>query len=179
VALELSVVALHGFGVVLNLLLHLAFLVFASGLMVGLHGMAMEAVDGRVPHLRLLTVSLQRGPSYLLAFCLYFVSVVVGLLLLVVPGVYVAVRYALFGQVHATKQASALESLRDAGSFSHGQWWGVCRVLLATLALNLGGAALLGLGLVVSFPVSLLVASSLFRTLQHIPLAFDEVQRER
>ncbi len=176
VILELSVVALHRFGVVLNVLLHLAFLVLASGLMVGIHSIAMEVVDGRMPHLRLLTGSLARGPRYLLAFCLYFISVVVGLLLLVVPGVYVAVRYALFGQVLATKQTSTLGALRDAGSLSRGQWWAMCRVVVAALALNLGGAALLGLGLLISFPISLLVASSLFRTLQHTPVAFDHAQ---
>jgi hypothetical protein len=160
----------------LNVLLHLAFLVLASGLMVGIHSMAMEVVDGRMPHLKLLTASLERGPRYLLAFCLYFLSVVVGLLLLVVPGVYVAVRYALFGQVFATKQTSTLGALRDAGSLSRGQWWAMCRVLVAALALNLAGAALLGLGLVISFPISLLVASSLFRTLQHTLEAFDHAQ---
>lgn len=165
--LELSVVALHRFGVVLNVLLHLAFLFFASGLMVGIHHLAMVAVDGGVPHRKLLTASLRRGPSYLLAFCLYLVSMAFGLLLLVVPGVYVAVRYALFGPVLATRQTSAMEALRDAGALSHREWWATFRVLLAALALNVGGAALLGLGLLISFPVSLLAASSLFRTLQH------------
>lgn len=166
VALELSVVALHRFGLVPNVLLHLAFLLFASGLIVGLHGIALEALDGRAPHLKRLTASLERGPSYLLAFGLYVASVAIGLALLVVPGVYVAVRYAPFGQVLAMKHASALEALRDSASLTQGRWWATCRVLLIALVLNLAGAALLGVGLLVSWPVSLLMVTSLFRTFQ-------------
>ena len=40
------------------------------------------------------------------------------------------------------------------------------RFLLAALALNLAGAALLGLGLLISFPVSLLAVASFYRALQ-------------
>ena len=122
------------------------------------------------------TASFAPGPSYLLAFSLYLVSVVAGLLLLVVPGVYVAARYALFGPVFATKQATALEALRDAGALSYGRWWALCRFLAAGVALNVTGAALLGLGLIVSFPVSLLAACSLFRALQQAPAASSKAR---
>ena len=41
--------------------------------------------------------------------------------------------------------------------------------MLLVLALNLAGAALLGLGLLVSYPVTLLATASFFRTLQRRP----------
>ena len=176
VSLELCVVAFQSFGVVLNLLLHLAFLLLFSGLIVGIHSIAMEVVDGGGPSLKRLSASMERGPSFFLAFCVYFVAVMGGLLLLVVPGVYITVRYALFGQVFATKHTSALEALRDAGALSHGRWGATFRLLLAALALNVAGAALLGLGLVISFPVSLLAASSFFRALQHTTVALGSAQ---
>lgn len=159
-----------------TLLLHLAFLFLFSGLIVGMHSMAMEAVDGGVPRLERLSASLEQGPSFLLASCLYLVAVVGGLLLLVVPGTYIAVRYALFGQVFATRHTSALEALREAGALSDGRWWAMCRFVLITLAFNVTGAALLGLGLLISLPVSLLAASSLFRTLRPAPVALGNAQ---
>jgi hypothetical protein len=172
VSLELAVATLQRLGVALNIVLHLVFLVLLSGLMVGLHSMALQVVDGRIPTLRCLPGSLARGPSYLVALCLYSVAVAGGLMLLVVPGVYLAVRYAFFGHVLATKQASeasALGALRDAGSLSQGRWWALFGFLLVVAALNIAGAAALGLGLLISFPVALLATSSLFRTLQHRP----------
>ena len=166
VTLEVTVVTLHRFGVALNVLLHLVFLMLFAGLMVGLNSIALQIVDGRVPSLKCLTSLLARGPTYLLALSLYAVAVAAGLLLLVVPGVYLAVRYALFGQVLGARRASALEALRDAGLLSHGRWWTVFGFLVTVAALNIAGAALLGLGLLISFPVALLATSSLFRTLQ-------------
>jgi uncharacterized membrane protein len=41
--------------------------------------------------------------------------------------------------------------------------------MLIGLLLNLGGAALLGIGLLITFPVSVLATSSLYRSLQRSP----------
>jgi hypothetical protein len=166
VALELAVVALHRFGIVVWLVLHLAFLLLFSGLLVGYYGIALQAADGKAPNLTDLTALLKRSPTFLLAFCIYSVAVVGGLVLLVVPGIYVAVRYALFGQVLATRPASALEALGDAAALSHGRWWTICRMVLMALLLNLAGVALLGFGLVITFPVTLLAISSLYLSLK-------------
>src|SRR5258708_23816489 len=102
----------------------------------------------------------------MLALCLYLVAVAAGLALLVVPGVYLAVRYAFFGNVLAARPASALDALREAAALSRDRWWMVFRLLLWVAALNLAGAALLGLGLLVSLPVALIATSSLFLSLQ-------------
>lgn len=166
VALELAVVACHRFGVAVNVALHLVFLLWFSGLVVGLHRMAIETLQGHVPRVRDLTGLLERAPTALLAFGIYAVAVTIGLALLVAPGVYVAVRYAFLGQVLATQPASAREALRAAAALSRGRWPAVGCVWLAGVALNLAGAALLGLGLLVTLPVSLLAMSSLYRSVR-------------
>ncbi len=168
VSLEVAVVAVHRWGVIPNLALHLGFLFLFSGLMVGIQSMALQVVDGFVPTLRSLPALLERGPSFLFACCLYIVAVACGFLLLVVPGVYLGVRYAPFGYVIGSRQVSGLEALREAGALTQDRWWKVCSFLLVLLALNLAGAALLGLGLLVSFPVSLLAVSSFLRNLEHL-----------
>ena len=167
VTLEVAVVALHSWGVIPWLALHIAFLMVFSGLMVGIQVMALQVVDGTVPKLSYLLQMLNRGPSFLFAVCIYTVAVAGGLLFLVVPGVYVAVRYASFGYVIGSKQVSAVQALREAGAMTQGLWWKVCGFLFILLALNLVGAALLGLGLLVSFPLSLLAATSFSRSLEY------------
>ena len=166
VVLELSVVALHRLGLIVWLVLHLAFFLSFSGLVVGFHRIALEAVDGKEPKLANLTALLGRGPTFLLAFCIYVVVVLGGFALLIVPGIYLVVRYALFGHVLAAGPTSGLEALRDAAALSRGRWWTVCIVMLMALLLNLAGAAFLGLGLLITFPVSLLATSNLYRSLQ-------------
>ena len=165
VALEVAVIFLQRLGIVVWLLLHLAFFVFFAGLMAGLLRIASRAAENQAPELTDLTALLGRGPTLLLAFCIYFLAVVGGLILLVVPGIYLAARYAFFGQVVATKSTSAVQSLRDAGAFSEGNWWTLGLFLALILLLNLAGAAFLGIGLLVTFPVSLLAMADLHRSL--------------
>jgi hypothetical protein len=120
--LEIAVVALQRWGVALNIALHIGFLFLFSGLMVGVHRMALEVVEDRPATLRDLTASLGRAPTLLGAATLYALAVLAGFLLLVLPGVYVAVRYAFFAQVIAASDASAVDALRGAGALSAGRW---------------------------------------------------------
>ena len=166
VCLEVAVVALHRWGVIFNVFLHFAFLLLFAGLTTRLVVISNEVLNGQEAGIGSLADSLERGPQALLAFCLYVIGVAAGLILLVVPGVYFAVRCALFGMVVATREVSAIESLRAAGSLSQGRWWGTCSFFLKVLALNLVGAALLGLGLLVSVPVSILATGSYYRSLE-------------
>lgn len=168
VSLELAVVAFHSWGVIPWLALHIAFLIVFSGLMVGIQVMALQVVDGTVPTLSSLPLMLNRGPSFLFAVCVYTAAVACGLLFLVVPGVYFAVRHAPFGYVIGSRRVPAVQALREAGALTQGRWWAVCGFLLLLLALNLVGAALLGLGLLVSFPLSLLAATSFSRSLEYL-----------
>jgi hypothetical protein len=166
VCLEVSVIATHRLGVAINLLLHLAFLVFWAGLMAGCHALALQTVDGAVPTIHSLRPLLPRGLSYLCASVLYGVAVVAGLALLVVPGIYIAVRYSLFGYVIASGESSPLRAWRTANSLSDGCWWALFRVLIVLLLVNLAGLALLGVGVFVTFPVVLIAGAGVFRSLE-------------
>ena len=157
-------IALHRLGVLLDVLLHLAFLLFFSGLTAGLIVISLEVLSGRAPDFGTLFRSLHRGPQFLLAFLLYTFGAALGLMLLVVPGIYFAVRYALFAPVLATTHSSALQSLRKAAALSQGCWWLIFLFLLRLFLLNLLGAAFLGLGLLITVPVSVLATASLYRS---------------
>lgn len=88
-------------GIAVNVTVHVAFLLIFSGLVVGLHRIALDVVDGGAPTLSTLTHFLKVGPTYLLALALYCLAVFAGTVALVLPGIYLAVRFAFFGQVLA------------------------------------------------------------------------------
>lgn len=163
--LEVAVITLQNLGIVIWLILHLAFFFLFSGLMVGFHQLALRAVEGKKPELSVLFGSLNRGPTFLLATFLYFIAVACGLVLLIAPGIYVAVRYALFGPIVATSSKPALECHSSAARLSHNRWWALFTFTALALILNLVGAALLGIGFLLTFPVSLLATSNFYRSL--------------
>ena len=172
VILEVSVVAVSRLaaaagwvpaGIVVNVALHIAFVLVFSGVVVGLHRIAIEIVDGGAPTLITLTHFLKVGPAYLLALTLYWLMVLAGTLTLVLPGIYLAVRFAFFGQILASGKASAFSALRDSAALCTGRWRSMFVLFFLSLALNLLGAAVLGLGFFVTFPVTLLATTLRFR----------------
>jgi hypothetical protein len=166
VVLEIVVVFLHRLGLAVWLVLHLAWLFLFSGMLVGLHVMALKSVDGEIPRVGDLFGSLECGPAYLLAFSIYYLAVSGGLTLLIVPGIYLAIRYCLFAQVITDTSASALAALRKAAALAHGNWAPLGALFLIAFLLNIAGMSLLGIGLIISFPVSLLAIAGFYRSLQ-------------
>jgi hypothetical protein len=164
--LEIAVVLLHRLGFVVWLVLHLGWLFLFSGMLVGLHVMALKSVDGEIPHVGDLFGSLERGPAYLLALSIYCLAVSGGLVFLIVPGIYLAIRYCLFAQVITDTSASALAALRKAAALAQGNWAPLGALFLIAFLLNIAGIALLGIGLTISFPVSLLAIAGFYRSLQ-------------
>jgi uncharacterized membrane protein len=166
VVLEIAVVFLHRLGLAVWLVLHLAWLFLFSSMLVGLHVMALKSVDGEIPRIVDLFGSLERGPAYLLALNIYYLAVSGGLVLLIVPGIYLAIRYCLFAQVITDTSASALAALRKAAALAHDNWAPLGALFVIAFLLNIAGTALLGIGLIISFPVSLLAIPGFYRSLQ-------------
>jgi uncharacterized membrane protein len=91
--------------------------------------------------------------------------ILIGLLLLVVPGLYIGSRYALFGFCIAAGEADLINSFRQSAILSTGAGIKLLGICAALLLLNVLGASLLGLGLFITIPVSELVATAIYRQL--------------
>src|SRR5712692_7827535 len=91
VVLEIVVIAGQRFGILLWVVVHLAFLIFVAVVELGLLQICRALSDGKVPTFADTFARLFLGPKFLAAQILYLLVVVIGLLLLVVPGVYESV----------------------------------------------------------------------------------------
>jgi hypothetical protein len=77
----------------------------------------------------------------------------IGLCLLVLPGIYLAVGYS-FAYILATdKRLSFWDSMETSRRTIHPQWWRVLGLVLLGLPFMLLGAAALGVGLLVALPL--------------------------
>jgi hypothetical protein len=95
VTLEIVVIAGQRFGILLWAVMHLAFLIFVAGIEAGFLHICLVLFDGGEPTFADTFTRLPLGPKFLAGQILYLLMVVIGLLLLVVPGVYLSARYAL------------------------------------------------------------------------------------
>ncbi|MEM9006061.1 MAG: hypothetical protein AAGE59_21360 [Cyanobacteria bacterium P01_F01_bin.86] len=72
----------------------------------------------------------EKAGNLILAYFLYFVSVVVGLLLLIIPGLYLAVRLVFVLYAVMLQDASGTEALGIAWRLTQGRWWSIFWCLL-------------------------------------------------
>ena len=175
VVLEIVVIAGQRFGTVLWAVMHLAFLIFFAGVELGLLQICRALRDGKDPPFADTFAYLSAGPKFLAAQILYLLLVVIGLLLLVVPGVYLGVRYALFGFCFAGGETDLRRCFQQSALISTGATASLLRVLAALLLLNVLGASLLALGLFITIPLSILIMTDVYRQLS-APLLHEEAQ---
>lgn len=165
VALEIIVIAGQRLGILFWAVAHVVFLIFVAGMEVGFLQICLALSEGEEPKFADTFAHLALGPKFLAGQMLYLLMVVVGLLFLVVPGVYIGVRYAMFGFCMAAGETNLTRSFRQSAILStraklHQLW-----VLVLLLLLNAFGACLLGLGLFVTVPLSVLMMTAVYRQL--------------
>jgi hypothetical protein len=169
VVLEIVVIAGQRFGILLWAVAHLAFLIFLAGVELGLIQICGALRDGKAPAFAETFAYLPLGPKFLATQILYVLMVAIGLLLLVVPGVYLGVRYALFGFCFAGGETNLLRCFQQSAILSKGATTGLLWILAALFVLNLLGASLLALGLFVTVPLSVLIMTDVHRQLATPP----------
>ncbi len=102
----------------------------------------------------------------------------IGFVLLVIPGIYLAVAYsfsvlmAIFGGFDFW---TAMEESRKLITI---KWWKFFLFTLVLIAINIGGAIFLGLGLLISIPVTFYATYVLFEELTADVLVEEEVVEE-
>ena len=103
--------------------------------------------------------------SIRLKLIFFFGIVLIGLVLLIVPGAYYGTRFSLCGQVFAEGNVSLKQAFRGSAAISQGAmralfWLGVTGILL-----NIAGASFLGIGLIVTVPLTALMKVYVYRQL--------------
>lgn len=165
VALEIVVIAGQRFGILLWAAAHVAYLIFAAGVEVGFLQICLALCEGGKPTYADAFTRLTLGPKFLAGQMLYLLMMVIGLLLLVVPGIYLGVRYALFGFCVATGETNLMRSFQRSAILSRGSKTDLLWVLVFLLVLNVLGASLLGIGLFITVPLSVLMMTTIYRQL--------------
>ena len=166
VVLELSVVAGQRLGTIFNLTIHLVFLIVFSGLQIGFIKICLDVCVGNSPSYTELFKSLNQGAKLLIAQLAYLVMILIGLLLLIVPSFYLGARFAFFGFEIAEKDSKIIASFRASVTLTDNSIAKLAYYLFVLTLLNLMGAAFLGIGLLITVPVSVLAMTSLYQDLK-------------
>lgn len=131
----------------------------------GMTLISLKIVDGKPYVWRDLFVFDRQVLRYLAGSLLYGLMVVLGLLLFVVPGVYLALRYGFSAYAIVDGRKGIGEAFRESARITTGVKWNLLLYGLAALGLILLGILCFGVGLLVAVPVIMLATAHLYRVL--------------
>lgn len=146
---------------ILSILFSFALLILYFNLVRSL----LRMVDGNSPNIQHLFEYDRSFWHYFIGLCLYSVVTFAGFLLLVVPGIYFALRYSLYLYLIADRNLGPIDAFRESARLTHGVKWQLIGLSLLSYLAVLGGALFFGVGLIVALPVVSLAAAYVYRSL--------------
>ncbi|HSK98247.1 MAG TPA: hypothetical protein VK891_16590 [Euzebyales bacterium] len=127
--------------------------------------LALAVVDGQPITTDTLLPSGATLISYIIASLLFSLMLGIGLVLLIIPGIIIAVTFGLFGWALVDKALDPIEALRHSSRITSGHRWQLFGFLLLAILLNIGGVLLLVVGVLVTSAVTLIAAGHIYRQL--------------
>jgi len=95
------------------------------------------------------------------------IIVVVGLILLVIPGILAILSLMFSNYLVVDKNRPFIDAMKESYRITRPHWLQLFLLLVLLVVLNLAGALLLFVGLLVTIPVSMLTMAHAYRTLEH------------
>lgn len=151
-----------GFGV--GLLQLISFVVGALA-QLGLIHIALSLVDGKKPAYKELFGQTRFLLPYIVASILVGLMVIAGLILFIIPGFIVALMVGMYGYHMVDTKAGILASIQGSAALTKGYRWQLFGFLLLCAVINLVGALLFGIGLLITWPTTILAYAYVYRKL--------------
>ncbi len=103
--------------------------------------------------------------SYLLATIATAIIVVIGFFLIIIPGIIAALALLFVKFIVIDRNTPGFDALRESVRITHGHRWDLLGLFLAVLGINILGVLCLGIGLLVSIPVTSIAVAHAYRML--------------
>ena len=150
---------------------------FTMVVALGVMRMALRFVDGERGELIDLFAKIPLVVPYLIASIIVGLVTTTGFILLVIPGIYWGLRLQFFGWVIVDKEVGALEATRVSWEITRGSAWQLFLMWWLLFFVNVLGFLAIGIGLLVTVPLSLVAMGHVYRTLER-GCDFDRTREE-
>src|SRR5262249_10203656 len=104
---------------------------------------------------------------YVGAAILSGIIIAVGFVLLIIPGIVLAIMFMFVGYLVIDRKMGPVEALRASKRITTGHKWDLLLLMFAVIGINILGILCLLVGLLVTIPITLLSMVHAYRTLEH------------
>lgn len=139
--------------------------VLQIGLTLGLIAVALKVHDNQVPPLSEVFNHFGHFFTYFGASLLYGLIMLAGIILLVVPAFVWALKYSQFAYFIVDKDMGPMDALHQSGVVTKGAKWRLFGLGLSLMLINLAGALVFLVGLLVTVPMTMLAYVYVYRKL--------------
>lgn len=147
------------------LLLKLIGFVLGGLVQLGAMRIALDLVDGKKPVYNDLFGQSNILLPYLGASIIVGIAVTIGVVLLIIPGIILGLMLGMYGYHMVDTKAGVMASINGSRALTKGHLWQLFGFILLSAIINIIGALLLGVGLLVTMPVTLLAYAFVYRKL--------------
>ncbi len=132
---------------------------------IGIIKIVLDLYDGKPLNLVNLYSMFYLAPRFLGASILYGLVILVGFVLLIIPGIYLAIRLQFYSFLIVDKNAGVVDSLKKSWALTQGTALNLFLFTLLIVILNIVGAIVLFVGLIVTIPTTTMAAVYVYRKL--------------
>ncbi|MBU1085854.1 MAG: hypothetical protein ABIJ43_00955 [Candidatus Beckwithbacteria bacterium] len=152
----------------------LSFLNWVLGIAVslGLTKTILNLVDNQEKNLKnLYLYTLPLFIPFLLASIFYSLIVIAGTILLIIPGIILALKYQFFSYLIIDQNLTPKQAIKQSGIITQSHKLQLFWLMLLLILINLGGALFFLIGLIFTIPMSLLIMAYTYRELNPAKVA--------
>jgi uncharacterized membrane protein len=146
-------------------ILGLVGIIFSIIVRIGYTKIFLRIHDGETPKFVEIFEEYRTFWRYLGTCILTFLTVIGGLILLIIPGIFWAVRFSLAPLIVIDTKMGPKTSMKESYAITKGKFWKLLLFWITIGLFNLLGLILLGVGLLVTVPVSTLASVYVYREL--------------
>jgi len=166
VILEVLVIAGQKLGIIWWLAAHIGFFIVFSGLQIGFIRICLDLYDGNSPSYMNIFSEVKLGAKFLLSQLVYSLMVLVGIALLIIPGAYLGTRYTFHGFLFSEGETDLQKSFQQSANIARSSMGSLFWLVLFLFLFNIVGMSILGIGILVTMPISVLMKAYVYRQLK-------------
>lgn len=135
----------------------------------------LSFVDGNKASYKILWSTPEKVLPYLGLSFLQGLIVAVGTILLIVPGIIWGLTYMFAPYVFVDQKLGVMDSLKRSGEITKGRKWELFGFVILLMLINMAGALVFGIGLVITIPVVMIAYAKAYRTFSGGNIAYSEM----
>lgn len=113
--------------------------------------------------------------KYLLGYILYGLAILIGLILLIVPGVYLAIKYQFVPYLIVDKGMDPIEAFKESGKMTAGSKWNLFLFLILQVIIVILGFLAFIVGIFVALPIVMVAEAYVYKKLSSNAVVNSEI----